>query len=273
MFSLKMSILTIGFLLIGFRGIPAAQLRLYDDFSANSIDPDKWHGVEGSGGQSLSPNTEITRRITANQLELHLTSYGATTSNSGTGLAGNNRLRLNDPNAVTTIQVDMVVMESLRQDCPANGTPTRTRTMVNGAFFNDGASTGPADRTGDVVARIDKQADRAGHIIAAVILRCEDPECDTTSTLNFRIFARHWTIGASDTLKLEWQPNAHQFLAAVNPGSTREEIAILPYAVSDLNPAAFAFKELRIQNQVANCTSERMKGSIRARFNNVMVNS
>lgn len=270
--TIKSLILVSGLLVIGFPVISAAQLVPYDDFNGTRINPEKWHGVEGSGGQFSGPNTEIGRRIMANALELHLTSYGGTSSDSGTAAAGNNRLRVNNPGSVTALQADVAVMESQRQDCPANGTPTRTRTMLNGAFFNDGGSTGPDDRTGDVVARIDKQGDRAGQIIAAVILRCNDPECDTTTTLNFHIFATKWTLGTTDTLKLEWDEFNDRFRAVVNPGSAKQETADLPYSVSDTNPPAFAFKELRIQNQVANCTADRMRSSIKARFNNVMTN-
>ena len=43
----------VGFLiliLLGMPGVTSAQLVLYDDFRAAGIDPEKWHGQEGSSG-------------------------------------------------------------------------------------------------------------------------------------------------------------------------------------------------------------------------------
>lgn len=265
--------LILGLLFFSFPQLTLAQLVLYDDFSAKTIDPEKWHGVESSGGQSLGPNTEIERRIVGHRLELLLTSYGGTSSDRRTGAAGNNRLRINDPNSVTAMQANVAVTESERQDCPANSTPTRTRTMLNGAFFNDGSSEDENDRTGDIIARIDKQGDSAGNIITAVLLRCENPGCDDTSTLDSLIFATTWKFKIPDTLKMEWDPANDQFHFEVNPGTRRSESATLSYdGYPDDNPPVSSFKELRVQNQVANCTSERKKGSITALFDNVMVN-
>jgi hypothetical protein len=146
--------------------------------------------------------------------------------------------------------------------------------MLNGSFFNDGSGTAPDDRTGDILARIEKRQDSSeGNTIRALILRCDDAACDATSTLDSHVFTSKWKLRSRDTLKLQWDPQNDQFIFELNPGTKNPENATLSYSgIPDNSPPVVEFRELRVQNQVANCTAGRKRGSVTGLFDNIMVN-
>jgi hypothetical protein len=61
-------------------------------------------------------------------------------------------------------------------------------------------------------------------------------------------------------------------LFAVNPGTAGEETVALGYTVSDANLPVSDFKQLRVFNNVANCTEARKSASMVALFDDVMLN-
>jgi hypothetical protein len=270
---LKTLALFVGILLV-LPGVSRAQLVLFDDFNLPTINPDKWHGGEGAGGSALAPNGETSRGIVDGQLQLQLTSYGETNSDIGfPPNGGNQRLRINNPGAVTAMQANVTVTSATVEGCPANPDRTRVRAQLHGVFFNDGSSTGAGDQTGDVRAIIEKRrASPAANTIRAIVNRCIDPGCDNNETLASFVFVTGWTLGVGDTLELGWEPDNDQFLFAVNPGTAGEETVALAYTVSDANPPVFDFKHLRVQNNVANCTEARKSASVTALFDDVMLN-
>ena len=254
-----------------------AQLVLYDDFSLKTINPDKWHGGEGSAGAS-GPDTESSRGIKGGKLQLQLTSYGGTSSDAGTPLFnGQQRLRINSPGPVTIMQASVAVKSALAEHCEANTTPTRVRAGIRGSFFNDGSSSGVGDATGDIRAPFEKRRTSTTgggftDTIRAFILRCSDADCDTSTTLASHTFIKVWAKNKPDTLKLEWDAANDRFLFTVNPGTAGEESKALSYTVTDTDPPGFAYRQLEVRIGAANCTPERRAGSITALFNDVMIN-
>jgi hypothetical protein len=71
-----------------------------------------------------------------------------------------------------------MAMRALAEGCPANSTPTRPRALLAGSFCNDGTSTGPTERSGDVVAGHQKLRDSVdNHLLMAFISRGADASC------------------------------------------------------------------------------------------------
>ena len=265
--------LIVPLVLLGFAGVSQAQLVLYDDFNGKPIDPAKWFGSERSAG-APAPNTEAARKIAGNKLSLSATTWGRTDSNSGN--AGNefNALLVTNPAPITTIQADVTVKEVEVIGCAVNPTSTRARAQIAAAFFNDGGSTGPADRTGDVFATIQKTRDSiTGDQMEAVITRCSNAACTATNALGFRGFTTPWTAGDADTLTLQWDQPNHQFVYTVAHKKANEVIT-LAYANPDFNGPVLNFKQLAANNSVASCLApaSRTSATMEAHFNNVMVN-
>ena len=93
-------------------------------------------------------------------LHLALTSWGSAASDSGSILSrqGLNITQRGTPGgsgSITGLKARVAIVNARAQDCPSNletSAPSRRDTQVIGAFFNDGTSTGPSDRTGDIIA-------------------------------------------------------------------------------------------------------------------------
>lgn len=88
----------------------AAELELYDNFSAPQINPDKWAGLE-SFNSSLNPNAEAKRFIERGKLHVALTTYGDVTSNSG-DRQGRFGLRFSNPGTLTAIEGSVAVKQA-----------------------------------------------------------------------------------------------------------------------------------------------------------------
>lgn len=71
---------------------------------------------------------------------------------------------------------------------------------------------------------------------------------------------------------MQWDPANNQFLYAVNPGTRRGETVALGYNFATIFPPVVGFKQLSVTNSVASCTAGRKSASMKASFDNVMVN-
>jgi hypothetical protein len=253
--------------------IAQAQLVLYDNFNSGKINPEKWNGFEPAG-TAAAPNAESGRRVVEKKLQLHLTSYGETSSDTGGPSGGNQRLRFNNPTPITGIQAKVAIQKAVAQGCAANLTDARSRVQITGAFFNDGSSSGSGDETGNFQPSIEMRLDSNGNRnIFAFVQRCDDPQCDNTTTIVPHLFTTSWTLGAFRTLKLVWDEANDQFLFTVNPGTPAAETANLSYTgFSDANPPENDRKEIRINNDPVNCTAGRTRALTTVLFDNVMVN-
>ena len=251
--------------------IPAVALEpllLYDHFNAPEIDPGKWIGTE-SFAAPLNPNTQASRLVKGKALNVKLTTYGNTNSNSGrqTGRFG---LLVRNPGAITAMEATVTVLKAEVQDCANNTETSRARTSLSGTFFNDGSSTGPSDRTGNIGATIQKLLDAKGNrIFFASIFRCSDPACNSAPDLVSHVFESTWTLRRADTLRLELDRDGTRFLYTVNPDTPDEQTAALSYTQTDTLPPLLEFKGIRAVNSAANCTDDRKKVSIDAKFDDV----
>jgi len=215
-------LLIIPLVLLGFSGASQA-LTLYDDFNVKPINPAKWSGSEGSAGPT-APNTESARKLAKQQLYITLTTWGRTDSNSGNAGTQSNRLGVTNPVPVTTIQADVTVKSAKVVGCAANTTSSRARAQVVGSFFNDGASLGAGDRTGDILAGIQSVRDSlVGDPIEAFITRCTNAGCTTFTNPAFVTFTASWVQGVANTMAVQWDKPNKQFIYTLNPGGSQEQ--------------------------------------------------
>lgn len=251
-------------------GVSQAQLELYDNFSAPQINPDRWRGFESQSG-NCCPDAEANRFIDRGKLHIALTSYGDVTSNSGTR-TGRFGLSFSNPTPITAMEASVSVKQASFQDCTGNTSTSRAGAQLIGAFFNDGASSGADDRTGDILASIRKQQTHNGNQITADIQRCNDSGCSSSSTLTSFAFTTTWTQNQSHVLRLEVDPAGNGFRYTVNPGKTTEETTVLTFTAADSLPPVQNFKNVRAINTAANCTTGRTKVVMDALFDNVKLN-
>jgi hypothetical protein len=255
-------------------GMPAQAfepLVLYDPFTAKHIDPEKWSGAEGFAAPR-NPNAEAVRVILGGALRVQLTTYGNMSANSE-AQHGRFGLALANPDPVTAMAAQVTVLSAEAEDCADNPAVSRARAQLLGFFFNDGSSMGPNDRTGDILAGMNKDLDRDGRSIVAFISRCMDASCTSSPTLVSHVFERTWSPRHPDTLQLQWDRDGHQFLFAVNPWTTGAETVALFSPASDVLPAVQDFKALRVSHSAANCTEARTKASMAATFDDVLLNA
>lgn len=261
----------------------AQTLAIYDDFNTgSSIDPLRWRGFEQATTNGVI-NTEATRRIVADELQIALTTHGGTGSDTGSTGDGRNRLLINHPVLVdgtpriTVLQATVRVNRATVEDCSASDTATRARAQLLAFFFNDGTgNVTPGDLTGDILAGVQLQRDsRADDTIVAFLSRCTNANCASASVLKFAVFTRTWTAGVAEVLTVKWQPANNRFLLTARSGPNTET-QILTYddiPLSDgASPKGFV-KDLRVANTVANCSTGSVGATIDARFDNVRINA
>ena len=263
-------LLIVPLFLLGSAGVSQA-LTLYDDFNAKPINSAKWSGSEGNFGL-LAPNGETARKIASGQLRIDITTWGRTDSDTGNNGLQGSKLAVTNPTAITTFQVDVTVKSAKVVACAANPTFSRARALITGAFFNDGTSSGPGDRTGDIAANFQLHRDSInGDQIQANIIRCTNASCSSTTQVTV-VFTSIWVKGVARTLNMQWDKPNKQFIFTLNPGGIQEQ-HILTYTVSDTNPAVAPFIHLASQNSAASCQSgPRTSAIMKALFDNVMVN-
>jgi len=261
---------TAALLLFGFAGTTEAQLVLYDDFTGPRIDPARWFAPGEITDGRFAPNEETSRAIASGSLRQSLTTYGGTEGDVDVFGIGRQRLRFFDGTGLTTIQATVNVNSVTVETCAANPNSTRASAQIAGTFFNDGTPD-PKNREGNILAAFGKFRDsRLGRRFEAFVFRCDPADCD--NVVASHVFASTWTNGSVHTLRLEWDAAADLFRFTIDPGGPGEEIAELPYAFSDTTPLIGPdFKELRVENAVAECTAGQKRSSISALFDDVMV--
>ena len=285
--SIAVAVVAVG-LVAGLAGAACAQFVIYDDFSGGVIDPARWAGLSTEGSFD-APTAQLLRVVDNGSLDLALTSWGSAASDSGSILSrqGLNITQLGTPGgsgSITGLKARVTVVNAKAQDCatnPETAAPSRADTQVIGAFFNDGSSTGPSDRTGDIIAVfvLEKAPGRVNRIGASVN-RCPNATCSPGSSVitsipaNPATFATTWTLGQPLVLKLVWNPLVGQFTFTVkNPATQQTEAKSIVYSpnVSDTAPPTLDFKSVRLLNRVENCASGRKRVQMEARFDTVEV--
>ena len=242
---------------------------IFDPFTGPKIDPSKWHGFEDSGDTGTG-NTETSRSIQNGQFQMSLTSYGATSSNSGQAGFASTRLRLNNPGGLSVLVVQATVTQATAQACAANTSPSEARVRLLGAFFNDGSSTGPNDRKGDVLAEMQMLVDsQSGNIFDLTVFRCLDSQCASTSVLGSVQFITTWVIGQKRMIVLAWDAPNNRFQGFVDFQQPNQEMHNVSYGgLADANPPVFDLKGLAITTVMANCTAGRTMSQMTTLFDN-----
>jgi hypothetical protein len=64
----------------------------------------------------------------------------------------------------------------------------------------------------------------------------------------------------------------NQFHYTLNPGTAGVETHTIPYTVTDGDPAVLDIKQLRVAHFIPNCMAGPRRASLRALFDDVMVN-
>jgi len=257
-------------------GTSDAQFVPYDDFRGNAIDPAKWFGSELTGG-AANPTTELSRLVRGEALTMQLTQYGNTSSNSGTS-SGEVRLRVTDPAGITGMQANVTVLQADAEPCPANpATVVRGRAMVAGMLFNNGESTGPTDRTGDVFAAVQLIRDTLlGDVIQPLLNRCTNSACTANAALSttppLSTFATRWTPGTPIKVIFVWDQAPKMLTYRVKSPASPREVQHAVYTASDAAAPVLDFKQLLSSNSAVNCTSGQMRTLMKASFDGVNVN-
>ncbi len=177
-------------------------------------------------GDNGTENTETARGLKGGALEMSLTSFGKTDSDSGTAGNGSTQLRLLHPEGLAQRQADVRVMSAQAEVCATNTSSARPRARLFGAFFSGGAG----DETGDVLATIQMVLDSsAGREISLSVFRCVDALCNITDSTPFSAggfvkFATTWKPGQKRTLTLRWDQAGKQFVDTVDAGRKTEEV-------------------------------------------------
>ncbi len=199
---------------------------LYDDFTVGAIDPTRWSGANGGRG-----GLETVILATGGALLVGNSTYGGIGTDAGRPI-GRTRIQLTNtgaPGNLRALGASVTMLAAASQDCATNPDTGRARMQVRGMFFNDGASTGPGDATGDVGAGVQVVRDANGSdFIEWFVFRCEDPTCDIDSSVGDGTFTTNWTLGVPNFLFVLWDPANDQFVFGADA-----ELVASPYVLAD----------------------------------------
>jgi hypothetical protein len=241
--------------LIAARGSsPREAFAVYEDWSNLTIRSDRWRGSEVAGGQ------EIVRKVRNLHLAMRYRMEGFI--NSDVGFAeGANILSTSNPTQITQMAADAKIKSYETHECATNPRLTRVRTIrLDIVKFNDGGSTGPTDRTGDYIGRVqvvrDSDATDPPEILQAVgsIHRCQNADCSDQKRFGGDNPLGPVTVGKAHQVRVTWDKPNHQFLFGLN---TNADVAV-PYTASDSAPAVLPSATLEQRATPANCTSGRI---------------
>jgi hypothetical protein len=224
----------------------AADWVLYDNFSADTINPSKWFGQEYSAAPTIEENK---RMIEKNTLHLLTRFYGQTGSNNGYS-DGSNRLRFLNPKPIYGIKATFKVKDISTEDCPSNPQTSWGRARISGYFFNTGTPT-PGSSLNDVHAQVGLQPNQAKGLeaIARVIL-CTDAACNTSTLIGSEILgSTKWN--KKTTLSVEWDKDNNRFIFQQD----KQAPVYINYTVSDSSEPGSTNKRLDVSGGGANCIS------------------
>ena len=259
-------------LLLALPATAAAQLVLYDDFSAKRIDPVKWIGVP----TSVSADGEADRREVSvgllgqgasRGLHISQTMYSTTGTNTGAGSSG---FGLGFANAIklTAVSFSLVVNEAQSLSCGVNAAFVIAGFSAD--FFNPNPS--PNGATGDItvsIVALRLSTDTGNNVeVIGGIAQCLDPKCNNQTSLTF-VDLGPVALGSANTLAVTWDKPNHQFLFQLNADAP----VASGYTVSDAYPPGLDLKSLFVAGSVPHCTTTpRPYAAMDTLFDNVNVN-
>jgi len=224
---------------------------VYEDWKTG-FRRDRWRGFETFGGQ------EIRRELRGNKLAMRFRREGDTASNVGQRTSSH-RLNFSDPVSLDQIEADFKVKSFTVTGCAANSTPSMVSAGgVSLTGFNDGSSIGAGDRTGNHFGliraqRFSNSSDGKG-ILRAIgfLIRCDDPSCDTTTTVSSIFLGTVKKKTFTLTIILDKDNDRFQFGLGTDP------LVDIDYGflgISDDAEAVLPFAHINIRNSAANCTA------------------
>jgi hypothetical protein len=263
----------VALLFLGCPGVAGAGWLVYDDFSEVVIDPVRWFGSLTTGG-GARPSADVNRVLKRGKLLLAMTQWGANNSDVG-GVAGINALSVKDPAVIMGMEARIAMRRAEAEACPANpSVVTQSRARMLAGFFNDGSSTGPGDRTGDIVADIETVLDAGvGQVIRAVMFRCSDSSCRAGDSVVISTFTTTWQFKRPHAVRIVWDPANKKFGYAMKPKTGPEEVLEIPYTYDDSRSPGGKFAQLQARLSVPDCNGSRKHATIEftADYVNILV--
>lgn len=248
-------------------------LKLYDDFKADVLDPQRWFGAEQA------------RFIKGNKLHLMQRNWPLTTSDSGaTPFSYNQSFR--NPSSITAIKARVTVKDLEVSSCATNGFVGESRARLTGAFFNVGTPS-PPSAIGDVIAQIrvirrSDSTDAARVLrVEGVVTQCTNPDCSSGVDIGEIVELGTVRIGTPVTLEMQWDARYDRFLFSRDEGMRTGSVVYGAFAnpstgesIQDSSAPGAPTKSLSTRMFVPNCLSgPRISGMVDATFDNVFVNA
>lgn len=227
---------------------------LYDDFSSNFIDGNKWSGGEVRSGAVVL--LEYVREIKENRLHMVDRTLGDPTSDKGIS-RGYNTLRFTKEGRITGMKATVQVNDVEAKGCQANPLPTTASLQLMGSFFNTTAAPTPNSQKNDVIAWIGIQrrsnsTDKPNVLeVNYMVSECPNSNCFPSTPLD-KGFLGIVMTGSITELSIRWDKANHQFIFQMDLQSA----VFSPYKVSDLSRPGVGFKQLNLVHFIANCKEE-----------------
>lgn len=270
---MKVALSCVMVLLVVLLSIPVQALEpfvLYDDFTGQLIEVDKWFGSEHKTGGVV--NLENVRVITRGYLRMANVAYSDQNSDSGFN-AGGILLNFTDEDLVTAIKASVGVDIVLVTRCPTNSFATEAAVRLVGNFFNTGVPT-PGNDIGDVKAYIDierlsdsTEAPNILHVRGQVV-KCTDTQCISANKL-FDQDLGTVTLQQLTDLSIQWDQANHRFIFQLN----NNPLVYASYTVPDTSPPGLRNKRIGVSPRLPNCTAEpRPMAIMDVYFDKVYVN-
>jgi hypothetical protein len=181
---------------------------LYDNFSKNYIDQNKWR--QGEWVREIRGGKLILEQTTPHPAAIASYPFNET-----------NWLSFPNPNSVDSLQADVIIHESTLTNSAT------TRASVAGFWYSDGSSE--QGSTGDIVASIDLRGGPTGLTATWGIFKFTNPEATTLQSLGSGNFSTPVALGTTFTLYISYDSVNNQFRFRIGD----EEITFGPTGLPD----------------------------------------
>lgn len=234
-----------------------AQMRVWDNFSGRVLSTNKWENNWFSG-DALT----LKRRLAKGKLELAVSAKGNVLTDDGVTKA-RNRIQFPDRLAGNILAVEsrMWLISGQASYCnrPAAEKNSRGRLRQSVSWFNDGSSTGPEDRTGDVQSYLSLRivpgsVDRNPQV-RFWAWRCLDANCDNVQDAdisNSFLMNIAYKQPVKTTTTYNRQNNALIFSATAGRQTKRETIRLDSLGRPSAKPVG-KFNVIEARAEVDNC--------------------
>lgn len=275
--------------LVGVQASAQQTLVLFDDFKETFLDPSLWVGIESRQDPGIQM-LESVRQIQGGKLRLLNRVYTNNTASDTGSFYGATRLLFKDGVGITAIKASVQVKNLAVNGCSSNTAPSQVRARLGGNFFNTGTPT-PGSNLNDVQATMylrrasDSTDDPSVLEVAGLVLRCDDANCNTFTSLGSLDRNTLGTVkkGKAVDMLIEWDQATHRFIFQQGKGKKLLEGSVYYQDSPNWNPSWTdtqppgntygGYKRLEVHNYVPNCTTQPPPFAfMEAFFDNVYVN-